>query len=792
MPIVSGLNAFFLLVAHFVCPLLFFTNFTRNPYQTQITLLQLSILILIALALVAWAKKRVLSSPLERAYGLSRRAIFLPLAGFGAICAASWAHSWLTHTPFFRPSILAEGMRIHLFLLVNMLLAVAVGYLTGRRCRGNLKDLAELDYPAIMGGLFFGLGWLVFHRLRLPNPSNVVDSPMAFLWDPYGFFLWASILAWLGYRWSRRGAPLLFSINYLIGVLASIYGLGQYFGVDFIWPRNMNPYGSRAISTFGNPNFLSPYLAMLIPNALAGFWLSPKTFNRVVFGAFFLIYEAGLLATLTRSSWAAAAVGLLAAMVLIWRVSSQSGVDMRAVSLRNRYVMVLFALGLGLFVAWPQGSQKRTPNAVGRLFEVQKIFEKDQENPKNSYQPFTQRYLIWSSGWRMAQERPVLGKGWGTFELFYPFYQSDLLYTPMLEGMRTHANNGHNEFMEVWSQTGTLGMGVYLWFFVFLFVWGIKNLRSLGSYEDRVIVSGMLAALAGMLVDNQLNVSMHFAMPGYLFWWMLGLCVALYPPPAMAGFNRDETAVGKFWWRWIAAAGVTAALFLVAVNVGRYWLSDFYFFRGFSLHREGNLAAAIGRLERSFKLYPWEVNRNYEMGNVYMRMGFPEKAVWGYAEALKANAGYDEIFFNRGTVLAGLGRIEEAHQDYLTSLYVNPTGKAAYNYLTNIVYLKDPPRHAAEAVDLLERALHFYPGDRDFLNNLGSFYSQMGNDPGAARCFFEALKSDPGYPIAKANLQGVILNLVKGGKTAEAKNWWQRWSQEMPGSAPSWGFPGSP
>ncbi|MBI3288472.1 MAG: hypothetical protein HYZ74_03020, partial [Elusimicrobia bacterium] len=40
-----------LITAHFLCPLLFFTNLTRNPYISQIVLLNIAL----ALAFGAWA-----------------------------------------------------------------------------------------------------------------------------------------------------------------------------------------------------------------------------------------------------------------------------------------------------------------------------------------------------------------------------------------------------------------------------------------------------------------------------------------------------------------------------------------------------------------------------------------------------------------------------------------------------------------------------------------------------------------------------------------------------------------
>ncbi|UPT75909.1 MAG: hypothetical protein M0D55_09705 [Elusimicrobiota bacterium] len=78
-------------------------------------------------------------------------------------------------------------------------------------------------------------------------------------------------LAWAA-RLCRRGRVTDFlHLAFAAGFLASLYGVAQYFNKEIVWPVVLNPYGGRAVSTFGNPNFLSTYNAALMPSALALF-----------------------------------------------------------------------------------------------------------------------------------------------------------------------------------------------------------------------------------------------------------------------------------------------------------------------------------------------------------------------------------------------------------------------------------------------------------------------------------------------------------------------------------------
>ena len=114
--------------------------------------------------------------------------------------------------------------------------------------------------------------------------------------------------------------------------------------------------------------------------------------------------------------------------------------------------------------------------------------------PKKVYSSFHQRLLIWTSAWQMGLENPLLGNGWGQFELFYPFYQGRLMIAfPPVRELRTHANNAHNEILDQWSQAGLLGLGAYLWFFFHpgrRFLLLLQTLKRRGRGFSRTVCCG--------------------------------------------------------------------------------------------------------------------------------------------------------------------------------------------------------------------------------------------------------------------------------------------------------------
>jgi Flp pilus assembly protein TadD len=724
-----------LVAAFFICPLIFFTNLTRNPYVTQICLL--NIFLLCTLATYA-AGKRPRLDP-----GSWRSALDVPLGAWLAVCALSWSVAYWGHRPFFRPAIAAEGNRAFWFLGVNSI----IPYYLALRCAGreNEPETVAISHWVLFTLAWGGL-WTVYPQIRgLGAPP---DSIWGQVWDGYGLFLWSGGLVaafWLC-RWGRWIDYAHLSLA--VGFLASIYGVFQYFNIDFIWPKILNPYGGRAVSTFGNPNFMSSYNVLLLPLAAALFAQSQAT-RRLAYAVIFLALEAGLLTSLTRSSWLGITVGL--------GVLALSPDFRRRLRENPRPHGLLFAAALGLALFWPRSSiaSGYAPSVIGRLSEISRIAD------GQAYGPWHQRLLIWTCAWMMGAENPLTGKGWGLFELFYPFYQGPILGAmKTFISLRTHANNAHNELMEVWAQTGLLGLGIFLWLWATFF----RVVRThFGSNKSHALLwAAATAGVAGMLVDNLLNVSLHFAVPGFLFWWLVGSAVGAASPVLSQGKASPVSAAApsavpallwtRFWklrWGpWVAVALCALSWYWV-----RIWNREAQYFAGFKLLRQGNFSGAVKHLEISRGWGPPEVNSLYELGNAYARLERFEQARRIYAEALKANTGYDEIFYNTGVILAThLKAIPEAIAYFQMAGWINPLSNEFYNSLGNL-YLKDPGRYQWEALKLMKAAVRFFPDNPGPWNNLGFLETLARHPREAQKAYTEALTRDPTLAIAERNLK---------------------------------------
>lgn len=728
--------ALLLAVAFFVSPLLFFTDLTRNPYYLQITLLNVSVLG--AAALLLWYSIK------RGAWLLPVTALSRPLGTLAAVYLVSFLFSWFGHAPFFRPAMASEGLRAGLFFLVNCL---AVFYLALNVPFSGKDDIPVGKWLTLI--LVWGLLWFLFPLLRSqPAGNGLLDR----LLDPYGLLLWAGGFAavYLLIRRCRQEDILHLAMS--AGAIAALYGILEYFHVELVWAKLVNPYGNRSVSTFGNPNFISSYVVIFLPLAASLLMKAETRVKRFYYGLVFLSYEGMLMCSLTRSSW----IGAAAAFAFLFSFASHR----EKLKVNRSFLYPFFSAALVLLLIWPSSSLKPFSSGLAdRVSEAVRGVHSPASvslsvDPGRVYSSFHQRLLIWASAWQMGLENPLLGNGWGQFELFYPFYQGRLMLNfPVMRQLRTHANNAHDEVLEQWSQSGLIGLGVYIWFLATLFYGFLRFYRS-SSPEARYEAVPLAAGLAGVLADNLLNVSIHFAVPALAFWWVAGTLA----------LRTSGASARQPWRRPRACAAAAWALIACCLAGGWFWqrqfMREFHYFDGFKAMRSGNLSEAADDLLAAWKSHPREVNSDYEMGNAYVRAGELEKGVWAYGEAIKSNSGYDEIYFNLAVVLKRLGRHQEALKYLQLSSLINPLNPTTWQALAE-EYLNLPDKTAAApaAVQDFREAVRVFPGDGNMWNTLGYFYTLTKDFKAARDAYAAGVKAAPENTMLAENLAGVSRQL---------------------------------
>lgn len=266
----------------------------------------------------------------------------------------------------------------------------------------------------------------------------------------------------------------------------------------------------RAAGTMIHPNFLGPYLLLLIPMFIA-LWLTLRhRLGRIVSLMVAILGLAGVGCTLSRLPWVVAAVEVLLVFAgLTWR-----GL------LKARLSLGLVVVGCLLLLI-----------AVVPLAGV--IEQRVRSDLRTAYH-FRGRYN--RAAMQMWSSAPFLGVGLNNFYLHLPRYAPDLVAAQASRdaqqefSLRTFAPV-HNLYLLILCESGVVGLAAFLLLIVGVFRVGLRAIWSTdGAWA--AACCGLLVGVIGQLLQQTMDFSLWLD-PG---WYTFALMFALLgTAPALAG-----------------------------------------------------------------------------------------------------------------------------------------------------------------------------------------------------------------------------------------------------------------
>ncbi len=319
----------------------------------------------------------------------------------------------------------------------------------------------------------------------------------------------------------RRDIEKMFLLVVLVSLPLSLYAIAQSQGFEFLpYSRFVTEGGGEEIGTkqkvsslFGHPNYMASYLSPLV------FWCMYFTLSRfgrpvrVTAGVAALSIVMALVVGGTRGGWVAviaAGVPYYVLLTLLPRFRRQ----------------LLFAAGLALVVAV---ALLVIPNPLLRVqFDVsQRVFASTE---------ISARFYYWMMALEMLRESPFLGIGYGHYNVLFWNTVSNFQQTPDSEFLRFILVDGirgvlpgfvHNDFLQIATETGLLGLAVWLaiWTALVAQIW--EAARNLGGAPRALLMAAtFMAAFSAFAVDGVFNFPLHLPVSGFLFWILLGAWVA--------------------------------------------------------------------------------------------------------------------------------------------------------------------------------------------------------------------------------------------------------------------------
>lgn len=698
-----------------VVPLVFFTDLTSNPFFIQNSLLY----VLMALIYATLAVKFLRSQTIDFTQTFFDLAFFV----YVLVCIVGWLSAVSSAS-----QVMRQTMFYGLLNYGSLLLVVSVGaYIISKNivCSGTIES--KTNYILLF--LAWGALWYFFPMIKTHLSSS---SLLAQLFDGYALVLWV-IGVWLAVRVLRKLVQENILVLMFVAVfLACCYGVLQALGLEFLWPFEINQFATRAFSTFGNPNFLSSAVVMLLPALLVYYMRTESKKDLVVYGLLVLVYILFLSFGLARSCWLGAACGL----VMMWMFGT-----LRALIWKRRgrvFLLALLAVAVGWGSVYIDG--KDTPNPVAaRAHELTQVMPSNftlNVDKNHIFQSMHQRLFMWDVAKEIFLARPVLGSGLGNFQLAFAQHQpKTLLRYPNLRELKTITNAPHNELFFQLAQGGIVGLGLFMFMFMVLFL----EVRDFAAHkkegDKKQLLQALFCGILGMLVDNMLNISLHAVVPAFIFWWMVGAEVS--------GVGKEERQIP------VHANPVTKTVALMILGASAaiviwqgLWLSsENRLFMGQKEVALGNYNQAKTYLSSALARYPANTEAGFRLGNVLLAQGEYKEALAVFEKTLSAAGYYEEVYFHAALAALGTKDTKKAVHYLMNHLRLHPYHLQAYGMLAQLLH-EDVIYAGSDELAMVERGLDLFPYETALWRSVGEIYIKLGETEYAKNIYKRGLTVD--------------------------------------------------
>lgn len=258
---------------------------------------------------------------------------------------------------------------------------------------------------------------------------------------------------------TKCGIEIFLDVLISAGIIEVLVVLVEILKIHSFYPNSIHSING----TFGNPNVVGIFLALLVPIAI---FKSQKSQNEKFIYLFFSsIFILTVILTMCRS-----AIVFLIFSLLTYAVSYFSLIRFKKLILIS---LIIFGLFVSLLSIW--GSKKDSNES---------------------------RRLIWKVTWKMIKEKPLTGYGLANFEKEYNLYQSQYLKhksTSVNELYATgYIRQPYNEFYYFWVTGGITNLLIY---FSFGILAAFYFLKSFNDQNNQILFTSALSLVSVFLVS---------------------------------------------------------------------------------------------------------------------------------------------------------------------------------------------------------------------------------------------------------------------------------------------------
>ena len=517
-------------------------------------------------------------------------------------------------------------------------------------------------------------------------------------------------------RFPRRKAVWCTLFSLLLAV--ALYSLVQHrINPEMLYGRlRYTDYGERLGGTYICPNHIAHLFQMWIPFCLV-FLCIPQFgwFWRICFGYALPVF--GLLIYQTQSR--AGLLGLIASsgmlfLLLMLRKSR------RAFLLSLVIAPLLMATGIGGF--WAGSAMFRD-----RMQPVVKVLTAASKGDWEDVLSLDFRPMTWADSSVMFMDHPFVGFGPGNYGQVFPEYRT------RLQVVRVETVHPHNEPLELLTEYGLIGAGLFVGALVSICISLIRLIKTSKRPYHALPAAALLAALAGTFVHGLFDFELRI-FPNALMLSILAGCVVA---PIMKQKPEVSSQPSSGFRLSSALCPLTSILLLLVAGWSIQVMSSaFLRVQGDRLRLSGNRTSAEGLYKFSAAIDPQSWPAHLGLGQVYSHYRYQEldpvkKQKWAeleqgaFAKAYRHNIKKEEVVYGLGRAELAAGN-REAGLEFLRQA-------ANYKRFNDFYWRKlgIELRKAGlykEAIEVFSHALKLNRSNKTVTHNLRWLKKQVGDE----------------------------------------------------------------
>jgi Tfp pilus assembly protein PilF/O-antigen ligase len=531
-------------------------------------------------------------------------------------------------------------------------------------------------------------------------------------------------------------------------------------------------------STFANRNMAVDFIVLSLSVAVGWALDDPRPWRRRLAAVAVMVILFFIAATGCRAGWMSAALqAVFWAGFLGWRWWRTRDLETLR---RIGWIAAAATVAVSAALFTPE---VRKIILIRSRVPVEQVMEQVQRtNPgEGAESSIVWRIRTWRNTLGMIHDHWLLGVGLGNHKVLYPLYHRRGVVVKSFDEKKQLAHV-HNDFLQMWAETGLVGMLLGLWLLVATLRACRANFARIAPEWPSLTWAIPTTIVGGFMVSAFFSFPAYRAGPPLILAGLLAVVAAggaesslrTWRVPrnlaaAGAGLVAVILAVYLFWaWHFLQADRLHRLVISadaqkrwdLVIRFGREalkhdpWRMKTQFYVGRALAESKRSQEAVVALEEVLVSYPHYLNAWYNLGLAYGDAKDDPNAIRSYREVIAIKPDFSLAHNNLGCIQLRLGQVDDADASFRAAAEADPGNALAWN---NLGLTSIRRKALPEAAEHFEKAIELDANAMLAHKNLGILYVQYLNRPDEGVVHLRrALELDPKMPEGEA-----IRNMLK-------------------------------